>query len=341
MLFGPAGLFTADILEELRRRLADVLVAEMLLPAGPLAAEAAGIPVAILGTTVYPLPAPGLPPLGMGFRPAAGPVGRLRDSAVNGITAWMWNKGLPTLNATRAEHGLAPLGHAMDMYARADRFLVLTSEHFDFPAESLAANARYVGPRLEDPAWAGDWTPPEGDESLVLVSLSSTNMQQLPLLERIAAALGTLPVRGLITAGPAVDVGAIDAPANVTVVASAPHNEVLRHAAAVVTHAGHGTVIRSLAAGVPLVCLPLGRDQPDIAARVVAAGAGRRLRPGSKPPAVASALEAVLRDGSYRVAAQRMARAIATDIAEDRAVAELEALATRNGVAERRAAVPA
>ena len=138
---------------------------------------------------------------------------------------------------------------------------------------------RVVGPRLDDPAWAGDWTPPAGDEPLVLVGMSSTYMDHADVLQRAATALGELPVRGLVTTGPAISPDAIDAPANVTVVERAPHREVLKHASAVVTHAGHGTVIKALAAGVPVVAVPLGRDQLDNAARVEHHGAGIRLKP--------------------------------------------------------------
>lgn len=329
LIFGPAGLFAADILAELERRPADALVTETLLAAGPLAAEAAGLPVAVLQTTIDPLPAPGVPPFGPGLQPAAGPLGRARDAALGAITMRMWNKGLPALNAARAGYGLAPVDDALEPYRRADRFLILTSEGFDFPSAGRAANTRYVGPRLEDPSWTGSWEPPPGDAPLILVGLSSTNQKQVPVLQRIARALGTLPVRGLITTGPSVPAGAIDAPANVTVLPSAPHAEVLRHAAAAITHAGHGTVIKSLAAGVPVLCLPMGRDQADVAARVVAHGAGRRLRPGSSPRAIAKTLWALLADDSCRAGAARIAKLIAADLAEDRAVAELEALAVQ------------
>ena len=104
-------------------------------------------------------------------------------------------------------------------------------------------------------------------QQLVLVGMSSTYMNHADVLQRAATALGSLPVRGLVT-GPSIAIDAIDAPANVTVVERAPHREVLRHAAAILTHAGHGTVIKSLAAGVPLVAMPLGRDRLDNAARV-------------------------------------------------------------------------
>ena len=100
----------------------------------------------------------------------------------------------------------------------------------------------------------------------------------------------------------------------------------LEHASAVVTHAGHGTVIKALAHGVPVVAMPIGRDQPDVAARVVASGAGLRLRPGSSSGKIAAAVGRVVNEPAFSAAASRMADAIRRDIAEDRAVAELEAL---------------
>ena len=114
---------------------------------------------------------------------------------------------------------------------------------------------------------------------------------------------------------------------------AAPHSDVLRHASAVVTHAGHGTVIKALAAGVPLVCLPLGRDQLDNAARVQHHGAGLRLKPKARPEAIARAVRRVIEEPGFRAAAERLAAAIEAETAEDRAVLELEALAERSAPA--------
>jgi UDP:flavonoid glycosyltransferase YjiC (YdhE family) len=111
-------------------------------------------------------------------------------------------------------------------------------------------------------------------------------------------------------------------------VARAPHSEVLRHASAIVTHAGHGTVIKALAAGVPVVALPLGRDQLDNAARVAHHGAGLRLKPNAKPEAIAKAVRRVLEEPSFSAAAERIAAAIAAETARDQAAEELEALAS-------------
>src|SRR3981189_1386468 len=47
-----------------------------------------------------------------------------------------------------------------------------------------------------------------------------------------------------------------------------PHPHLFSRAAAVIPHAGLNTVLESLAEGVPLVAVPLGNDQPGVAARV-------------------------------------------------------------------------
>ncbi len=78
----------------------------------------------------------------------------------------------------------------------------MTIPSFDFVAPRLPANVRYVGPQLDDPAWAGTEWHFHGTDPLVLVATSSIFQHQVGLLRRIARALGQLPVRGLIPAGP-------------------------------------------------------------------------------------------------------------------------------------------
>ncbi|MGI9052284.1 MAG: glycosyltransferase [Ilumatobacteraceae bacterium] len=81
---------------------------------------------------------------------------------------------------------------------------------------------------------------------------------------------------------------------NVTIVRSAPHGPILREASLVITHCGHGTVMKALAHGVPMVCIPMGRDQSDTAARVVHHGAGMRLSPRSCSTRITAAVREVL-----------------------------------------------
>ena len=323
---GPAPAYAADTLAAVADERPDLVVCSFMAVGAMVGAEAAGLPFDVLFPNPYLLPAPGMPAFGVGFGPARGPLGRVRDRAMNTMTGRLWASGVPGLNDLRAAHGLEPVERFFDQFHRARRVLVLTSADFDFPAD-LPANVRYTGAVLDDPAWAATpWTAPVGDGPLVLVALSSTFQDHAGCLQRIVDALGTLPVRGLVTTGPALDPGELRTPSNVQVVAAAPHSEVLQSAAAVVTHGGHGTVIRALAADVPLVVLHHGRDQADNAARVTARNAGLRVKRTASPSAIAKAVRRLLDDPTYRTGAARLGRSIRRDAAGGALVAELEDL---------------
>jgi MGT family glycosyltransferase len=329
LLVGPAREFCRDVLEELRRDPADVVVVDTMIPSALLGAEVAGVPAVVVMHGAYMVPRAEVPPLGTGFRPASGRLGRLRDRCAAAVALATFRNGLPTLNRVRAEFGLAPLRNALDLMGKADRILVCSSPSYDFAPGAVPANVRYVGPQLDDTADAtpgNPWAVPS-DRPLVLVGLSSTVMRQERLLQRAAAALGQLPVRGLVTTGPAVDPAVIAAPPNVTVARWVRHADVLPHCSAVITHGGHGTVMKALIAGIPLVVVPLGRDQPDNAARVVYAGAGVRLRTNASARALRAAVAQVIEDPRYRAGAARMASRLAAERDVDLAVDELQRVA--------------
>jgi MGT family glycosyltransferase len=322
---GPAAAFAADVREELERRPAAAVLTELLLFGPLVAAEALGIPSVVLNPTINIVPAEGVPPFGPGFLPATNEEERQRDRAVAEQAVREWDKALPALNAARSQHGLPPLAHVLDQGRSAARVLVMTSAAFDFVGP-LPPTVKYVGPRLDDMADSGDWEPPPGNDPLVLVALSAEFQDQEDVLSRAVSAMGSLPVRAVVTTGRGIDPKLVQAPPNVQVRQLAPHRKILREAAAVVTHCGHGTTIKALAQGVPLVCLPMGRDQFDIAARVVHRGAGVRLDAASSPSAIGEAVVEVLGDPTYREAARRIAGAIAEETAEDRLVPEVESL---------------
>lgn len=331
MLVGPAPQQAADTAAAIGDVEPDLVVTSGFALGAMVAAESRAVPFDLLMPNVYVLPADGMPPFGAGLKPAHGPLGRARDRAVRGAGARLIDRyALRRLNDLRAAHGVDPVSTLWDQLHRARRQLVLTSAAFDFPA-TLPGRARYVGPILDDPTWADGaaWRPPDGDGPFVLVAMSSTFQDHVECLQRVADALGRLSVRGLLTTGPAVAPGAIRAPANVDVVASAPHREVLPHADLVVTHGGHGTVVKALAAGVPLVILHHGRDQADNAVRVTTRGAGVAVPRGASSPRIARAVAEVLDDPRYRAAAAELGRAIARDAAGTVLIDELEAVPSR------------
>jgi MGT family glycosyltransferase len=334
-LVGPARELCRDVAEELQRDPADVAVVDTMVPAAMFGAEVSGVPAVIVMHGPYMIPRAGIPPLGTGWMPGKGPLGRLRDRSAAAVTLAVFRSWMPGLNRTRAEVGLPPVRDLPGLMARADRILVCSSPSYDFASGSVPANVRYVGPQLDDQASGASTGPGAGPPSrpLVLVGLSSTVMRQEGLLQRAAEALGQLPVRGLITTGPAVDPAVISAPANVTVTRWARHADVLPHCSAVITHGGHGTVMKALIAGVPLIVVPLGRDQPDNAGRVVHAGAGVRLRKNATASALQAAISRVTEDPRYRAAARHMAAQLASERDDNRAVDELEQVAARGPAA--------
>jgi MGT family glycosyltransferase len=327
-IFGAADRFAADLLATLEQVPADVILVDVGLLGALAAAERSGLPTAALIPNTYMRPTRGRPVMGSGWSAPNGPLSRLRDRLAPRAFEGLVDLGLPRLNAARGKLGLDALGHVFDALDRCARVLVMTSPSFDPPLSRLPGNVRYVGPVLDDPAWAtSSPTPmPDGDEPLVLVAMSSTYQAQQNALNRIVDALAGLPVRGLLTLGPGLLPGEVRSAHNVVVVPSVPHAEVLPRAAAVITHAGHGTVIKALAAGVPMVCLPHGRDQGDNAARVVAIGAGLRLSRRSSTATIRSAVRQVLREPEFAHNARRMADRIAGELLLTSPAGEVEAL---------------
>jgi MGT family glycosyltransferase len=322
----PVFAFAEDILAELHRAPADALLVDFMLAGAIAAAERAGLPTAALMHTVYCLPAPGRPPFGPGFKARRGWTGRLRDAVINGLLRHTRRPALTDLNEARRRLGLAPVRAAAEQLERVSRVLVLTSEAFDSPPSVLPPNVRYIGPQLDGsrteqanlPCVSHDRDP------LVVVSFS-TRFPAESVVQRVIDALAQLPVRGLVTLGPALAPGGLRVPPNVLIRSFMPRGAVLPHARLVITHAGLGTVMAALIHGVPLICMPIKNDQFENAARVVAAGAGRSLNTKVSRRALQRTILQVLNEPRFRHGAQRLAKTIDSECTL--AIEELEAVA--------------
>jgi UDP:flavonoid glycosyltransferase YjiC (YdhE family) len=339
-MFGPAERYALDTLDALEHFDADVVVSDYFIPGVQIGAEKAGLPCAALMHHPYAFPAPGIPPFGLGLAPGRTWFGRLRDRALRAFVMRSFNRlGLAPINAARSALGLPTLPSVFDQALRVARILVMTTPGFDFASKAgLPEHVRYVGPTLDDPAWTDpypDRPSASGDAPLVLVGLGSTFQNQREVTQRVVDALGQLPVRGLVTLGNVFGTEELRAPGNVELVRSAPHNALLPRARVAVAHAGHGTVMKALSHGVPLLCLPLGRDQRDNALRVTLSGAGLSLQPSASVDSIRAALTRLLGEPPFRAAARTLADEIQDFVAADACVHELEALA---GVAVAQAA---
>ena len=301
------------------------MVFDWLFLGAAVAAEAAGTPAAALVHCPYPLPISGAPPLFSGMKPMAGAIGALRDRAVNGFFKRFSAAGLPQLNRARVECGLEPLNAWEDQLRSVAGIYVLTAPELDFAgALSLPANVHYVGPAFEDYSdeWRSPW-PPENSDPLILVSFSTSYMNQDALVQRVLDAVEGLKAKVLFTPGPAIDAAQLRIPANTRVEPFVPHRAVLPKVDLVVTHAGWQTVNAALSCGVPLVCIPDGRDQPDNANRVLSVGAGVRLNKRASSNKIRRVVGQALQDSSLKRRAELMATALSR---QDGALTTSEAL---------------
>ncbi len=189
--------------------------------------------------------------------------------------------------------------------------------------------------RFRDPAWdepaaaLPGWWPGREDEPLVYVTFGSVAggfPQALPVYGVALEAVAERPVRVLLTVGRELDLDALPAaPGNVRVERWVPQQDVLAHAAAVVCHGGSGTTLGAVAAGIPLVMVPLFADQPENAQRVAEVGAGVAVEPDREAAdatvaPLREAIETVLAGASYRERAGELADELRAQPPVDEAV---------------------
>ena len=330
IIAGPALAYAEDVSAELAAEGADLVVSlDMLL--GVLAAcERLGQPAVALGVNICVLPLPGAPPFGGGLAPARDEAERAALVELAHNLRKLFDGGLPALNNARAALGLKPLAHLADQVLAARSLLLATSEAFDFPWTPRPSYVRYVGPQIADPSWAGIWSPswPKSDKRpLVLVGFSTTFQNHVGVLQRVLDSLAPLPVRVLLTCGDAIEPAELRAPANAVVVARAPHVAIMREAALVITHGGHGTLIRALAAGLPMLLIPHGRDQVDNARRVTERGAGLVLGAEADTAEIGAAVSRLMDEPAFGDCARSLGAIVARDAESLRLVKELEAAA--------------
>jgi MGT family glycosyltransferase len=329
LFFGPASLHAADLADAIERYSPDALIVDALLTGASAGAEHSRLPTVAIAPNVNMLRTPGVPPMGSGLRPMHGPIGKARDALLHRLNDVLMGTG--TLNDTRRELGLEPVASLEQSVRRADRVVLLTSDAFDFTPTRADPQVVYGGvPVPPDERSAPTWTPPwpADGRRAVLLSLSTTYMQQEDLLQRLVDGLGTVDCHALVTTGAGLRAWHLDrVPHNVHVAEAVPHGAVFPHVDLVINHGGHGTVIRALTAGVPVMVVPISRDQPDNAARVVHHGVGLKASKRGGPEQFATAIRRALADEAMRARAGAMAARLAPDVGAPLAVATLERLA--------------
>ena len=282
----------------------DLVVSDVITAGGGMAAELLGIPWIELSPHPLYLPSKGLPPIGSGLAPGTGIGGWLRDATMRAFTARSLRAGLRERAAARVEIGLpardpGPL-----------RRLIATLPALEVPRPDWPAEAGVVGPLHFEPTDRVLEIPP-GPGPVVVVAPSTALTGTVGLAELALECLTpgeTLPVGSRLVVS---RLGGPDLPIPPwAVVGLGRQAELLRNANLVICGGGHGMVAKTLLAGVPLVVVPGGGDQWEMANRVVRQGSARLIRPLT-PDALVSTVNEVLSSSACREAAQRAAASVA------------------------------
>ena len=253
----------------------DVVLADISTLGAKAAAEASGLPWAESRPFLLDDHPPGVPPFGLGLRPRADLLGRLRDRVLSVPLGRVERAAfLPAVNAGRRAAGLAELHDMGESRSRPPLTLYFTAHPFEYP-RPLPPGVVMVGAGLWDPEEPLGVEIPHDDRPLVLVACSS-EFQDDGAIARAALEGLTDRYRVVVTSA-GIDPAELPAGKGAVVARFLPHRPLLEQASAVVCHGGMGITQKALAHGVPVCVVPWARDQLDVAAHVEVAGAGIRL----------------------------------------------------------------
>jgi UDP:flavonoid glycosyltransferase YjiC (YdhE family) len=298
-----AAYISTEILPDLSAMLPELVVSDILTAGGGMAAERLDVPWVELSPHPLYSPSVGLPPIGSGLAPGEGIRGRLRDSMMRAATARSIKQGLRQRSEARVGVGLP----AQDPGPAAR--LIATLPALEVPRPDWPENAHVVGPLLWEPT-ADLLDPPPGDGPLVMIAPSTAHTGAEGMLE---TALAALDGEGVRVVASMLDAPPVDLPAWARA-GLGRQDALLASAAVVVCGGGHGMLAKALLAGVPVVTVPGGGDQWELANRAARQGSAVVVRPLASE-SLRDAVRRVLDDPSFAQAARRAAET-APDVAD-------------------------
>jgi zeaxanthin glucosyltransferase len=174
-----------------------------------------------------------------------------------------------------------------DPAATASKLAVITQtpKEFDLPIPHLPPQFQYAGPFHDHEGRKPipfPWEKLTG-KPLIYASLGTLVNGLNRVYRTILEAVGEFPdLQVVLSIGWNLDPSDLEPiPPNTIVVRVAPQIELLKRASLCITHAGLNTALESLTAGVPMVAIPIGYDQPGVARRIAYHGVGEFVEIGN------------------------------------------------------------
>lgn len=253
-------------------------------------------------------------PFGMGLKPMAGPLGRLRNGVLGAVAA---RTVFPRVERIAQEinqdlHGRALSYPVMDWMRRAEALVQFTVPEFEYPRSDAPPTLHFAGPILASgsdiplPPW---WDELDGSKPLVHVTQGTiANRDYRQIIAPTLEALADDDVLVVVSTGGRPLDTLPPLPANARAATYLPYDALLPKSDLYVTNGGYGGVQYALRHGVPIVTSSGQEDKPEVAGRIAWSGVGRRLKSETpSPAAVRAAVRSVLGDRKYRANAERIA----------------------------------
>ncbi|MEP9353652.1 glycosyltransferase [Xanthobacter sp. KR7-65] len=301
-----------DLPGVLREIGADAVIADQTEAAGTLAARHLGLPVISTATALLLNREPGVPPPFVPWPYEAGDKGVIRNNGGYRVTDLLMTPMRRVLKRHGTAFGLDPFADG----GFSQRLTVAQMPRgLDFPRSALPETFHYGSP-WRDAAGVPKAEAPLPDQDgapLVFCSFGTLQGGRSDLFRKVAQAAREVGVRLLIAHGGLLSRSEAQSLGEAAEVrAFVPQQEVLKRCAAAVLHCGMNTVLDAMAAGVPLVAMPIAFEQPATAARLAYAGVAEVVPAGrASRSRFAKALWAVLENPAYGQAARRVAAEMA------------------------------
>jgi len=280
------------------------VVVDFACPGAALAAEAAGIPWLSVFHVGLAYAGPGLPPPGLGLPFGARPAWNW--PLIRGFQRWMYWRLSGRLRAARRALGLAGEPRNPDFWTSPWATLVTSAAQLEPPRYPLPPRTFFVGPLVGRAS--ENFELPATTRPRVYVSLGTVFNNRPGVYQRIIEGLrGRYQV--IVSAGQACD--RLRGGEGVHIYRSVPQVAILPQVDAVLSHGGVNTLNEALAAGKPLLVMPVGGEQGDNAARVVFLEAGLRAKLSTPPEVVGGLVDRLLREPRFGERARAVAEVLA------------------------------
>jgi len=226
-----------------------------------------------------------------------------------------WQANFAMQSESRQRAGFHALSDLDTLWGTRDVLHVNTLAAFDGDPATPWTNVKHGAPVLAQERRAVQIEPPwdtDDPTPIVLLSFSTVPEQRdVGAVQRALDALAPLPVHVAATTGGIVDPAELAAPGNAWLVPFADHDQLMTRAAMVVGHGGHGTTMRALAHGLPIVGMPAkGADQTPITQLLEQWKVGVALPPDADTIQIRVGVETVLADDTYQREAAERAEAL-------------------------------